>query len=181
MQFVELVDFLLKWRDANPTGSKKVLSAAVLAQCDLKLDKALLVGKHCVLRISQMQEVGNDSSAVAALRKIDEYDDRPIVVCLFTTRGMRLLLANTTFLEKVSDRSYRLTTDHLTGSIVDSDILAAHGGIANLPANFKKLWAVHQEADKAENLARIVTATKDLHARSALANPGSVRASSKQR
>ena len=174
MHLAELVDFLLKWRDANTGGSKKMLSAAVLAQTDLKLDKALLISKHCVLRISQMQEVGNDSAAVAAFRKICEFDDRPIVVCLFTSRGMRLLLANSTFLEKVSDRSYRLTADHLAGSILDSDILAAHDGIANLPANFDKLWSMHQAIEPAANLARIVAATKDMHARAAAANPGRV-------
>ena len=130
MHLAELVAFLLNWRDANPNGSKKVLAAEVLARTDLKLDKALLVGKHCVLRISQMQEVGNDSSAVAAFRKIEEYDDRPIVVCLFTSRGMRLLLANSTFLEKVSDRSYRLTSEHLAGSILDADFVAfAYGDV----------------------------------------------------
>ena len=175
MHLAELVAFLLNWRDANPNGSKKVLAAEVLARTDLKLDKALLVGKHCVLRISQMQEVGNDSSAVAAFRKIEEYDDRPIVVCLFTSRGMRLLLANSTFLEKVSDRSYRLTSEHLAGSIFDSDILAAHEGIANLPANFDKLWAVHLATNPADNLSRIVGATKAMHAQVAAANPGRVR------
>ena len=174
MHLAELVDFLLKWRDANAHGSKKALAAAVLAQTDLKLDKALLVGKHCVLRISQMNEVGNDSSAVAAFRKIHEYDGRPIVVCLFTSRGMRLLLANTTLVEKVSERSYRLAVDHLAGSIVDSDILAAHEGVANLPANFDKLWAAHLAIKSADNLERIVAATTAMHAAAAAANPGRV-------
>ena len=75
----------------------------------------------------------------------------------------------------MSDRSYRLTSEHLAGSILDSDILAAHEGIANLPANFDKLWAVHLATNPADNLSRIVAATKAMHAQVAAANPGRVR------
>ncbi len=175
MNLTQLVDFLLKWRDTNPKGTKKALAAAVTAQSDLRLDKALLVGAECVLRINQMQQAGDDSYAVAALHKLCEYDDRPIVVCLLTTRGMRLLLANTSLIEKVSERSYRLANENLTGSVLDTDILAALDGIANLPDNFEKLWTAHQASDRIANIERIVGTTQAMHAVSAAENPGSVK------
>lgn len=175
MNLAQLVDFLLKWRDANPNGTKKALAAAVTAQSDLRLDKALLVGAECVLRINQMQEAGNDSNAVAALHKLCDYDDRPIVVCLLTTRGMRLLLANTSLIEKVSERSYRLANENLVGSVLDEDILSALDGIANLPENFEKLWAAHQGSDHTLNVERIVGSTQAMHAISAAENPDSVK------
>ncbi|MEO6596807.1 MAG: hypothetical protein ABIP94_18830 [Planctomycetota bacterium] len=175
MNLAQLADFLLEWRSDHPVGSKKALVAAVAGQTDLRPDKALLVGPQWVLRISQMEERGNDSNAIVALRKIHEYDDRPIVVCLLTALGMRLVLANTSFVEKVSDRSYRLAKDHLTGSVLDTDILAAYDGVANLPANFDKLWAVHVASDAAANMERIVAATQAMHASAAALYPDRVK------
>lgn len=181
MKLAELVESLTKWRDANPKGSKRDLAAAITAQSDLKLDKALLIGSQCVLRISQMNEVANDSNAVLSFRKLFEHDHLPVIICLLTSRGMRLLLGNTSFIERVSDRSYRIAVDNLTGSILDSDIASALDGVANLPNNFEQLWAVHQGSDRAANVERIVAATKDVHASEARANPGRVKLSSKPR
>lgn len=164
MHLAELVAFLLQWRDANPKGSKKALAAAVTTQSDLQLDKALLISTHSVLRISQMDEVGNDSHEVAAFRKLCDYDDRPIVTCLLTSRGMRLVLANTSLLEKVSSRSYKLSTDNITGSILDTDIRSALNGVANVPENFEQLLAAHENSDLTENIARIVATTLEMHA-----------------
>ncbi|MFK7742387.1 MAG: hypothetical protein AB8H80_18885 [Planctomycetota bacterium] len=174
MHLAEIVQFLLQWHNANAKGSKKQLAAALTAQTDLQFDRALWHNEHCALRVSQMQEVGNESDSVLAFRKICEHDDRPIVVCLLTSKGMRLLLANTTLVETVSDRSYKLRANNLTGSILDSDIRAAHEGIANIPGNFAKLWQAHQDQDPAANLERIVAATAERHARELAANPGRV-------
>jgi hypothetical protein len=175
MNLAELVDCILQWRDATPNGSKRRLADAVIAKSDLQLDKALLVGSQCVLRISQMQESGNESNALAAFHKICDYDDKPVLVCLMTSRGMRLLLANTTFLEKVSERSYKLAADNLVGGVLESDLLSAVNGVANLPANFEALWATHTASDRTANIQRIVTATQEMHARAAAANPDSVK------
>ena len=173
MKLAALVEFLLKWRDAHPEGTKKALVAAVTAQSDLRLEKALLVGSDCVLRINQMQEAGNDSNAVAALWKLHDYDDLPIVACLLTSKGMRLMLANLSLIEQVSDRSYKLAEGNLTGSVLDSDIRAALDGVANLPAQFEQLWSAHAASDRAANVQRLVAATQAMHAAAAAANPGS--------
>lgn len=175
MNLAELVDCILQWRDATPNGSKRRLVDSLIAKTDLELDKALLVGSQCVLRISQMQESGNEANAIAAFHKICDYDDKPVLVCLMTSRGMRLLLANTTFLGKVSERSYKLTADNLVGGVLESDLLSAVNGVANLPANFEALWATHAASDRAANIQRIVTATQEMHAQSAAANPDSVK------
>lgn len=164
MHLAELVALLQQWRQANPNGSKKALAQTVTAQSDLQLDKALLIGAHCVLRISQMEAAGNDSHEIAAFRKFCDHDDRPILVCLLTARSMRLVLANTSLLETVSSRSYRITDGNITGSILDSDILAARDGIANLPENFERLWAIHQNCDRGAEIARIVASTQAMHA-----------------
>ena len=120
-------------------------------------------------------------NAVVSFRKLFEHDHLPVIICLLTSRGMRLLLGNTSFIERVSDRSYRIAVDNLTGSILDSDIASALDGVANLPNNFEQLWAVHQGSDRAANVERIVAATKDVHASEARANPGRVKLSSKPR
>lgn len=175
MNLAELVDCILQWRNATPNGSKRLLADALVAKTDLQLDKALLVGSQCVLRISQMQEAGNEANAIAAFHKICDYDDKPVLVCLLTSRGMRLVLANTSFIAKVSERSYKLTNDNLVGGVLESDLMSAVDGVANLPANFEQLWAAHAASDRAANIARIVAATQEMHAAAAAANPGSVK------
>ena len=169
MNLAELVDCILHWRDTTPNGSKRALADSVLAKSDLKLDKALLVGSQVVLRISQMQEVGNEEVSLIAFRKVCDYDDRPVLICVMSSRGMRLVLANTTCIEKVSERSYKLTNDNLIGGVFESDVRSAVDGVANLPANFATLWAAHKASDRKANIERIVATTQEMHARTAAA------------
>lgn len=175
MNLDELLDSILKWREANPHGSKRELAAMLVEASDLKLDKALLVGSQCVLRISQMEGAGNASNALAAFHKICDHDDKPFVVCLLTKKGMRLMLANTSCIATVSDRSYKIRTDNLVGGVLESDLVEERDGVANRPENFAQLWAAHTAADHTAEIERIVAATRERHASEAAANPGRVK------
>ncbi len=160
MSLSALVRFVQEWRTASPAGMKDALVAALIEHFSLEQDGALLVGSQFVVRVSQNSADAGFPNAVVALKKIVKYDDRPVIVCLITPNRCVLLLANTTFLRKVSHSSHSLAEHKLVGSILGSDVLPSHEGTSNTPDNFARLWKRHQQTDRASNLLRIITATR---------------------
>ncbi|MEN6405906.1 MAG: hypothetical protein ABFC77_05485 [Thermoguttaceae bacterium] len=98
---------------------------------------------------------------MSTLRK---YDHLPFVVCVVRPHGIEPLLANATFLKKVSHSSHQLRIDNVRGSILGHDILRAYEGIQNLPKNFDSLFASHREFTWEENLSRLVECTNAIAA-----------------
>ncbi len=156
----ELVRFISQWRATHPQETKDSVVHAVLQRFRLEQDGALLVGPAFAIRFCQSKFTASFANAVVAIAKIVEHDDRPIVVCVLTPAGCRFLLANTTFLTRVSHSSHALARDHLRGSILGSDILGEVQGVQNVPECFAELMRMHARADRAANLDRIVAATR---------------------
>lgn len=160
MILVDLVEFVNSWRQRNPRGSKADLAAATLVRFRLAKDGALLIGERFAVRFCQSKFERNFPNGVVAIAKIVQHDHLPVVVCVLTPVGCRLMLANTTFLSKVSHSSHAIARDNLRGTILGTDILTEIAGFANEPRHFRDLWQVHERADRMEHLARIVDATQ---------------------
>lgn len=159
MSLAALVDFVREWRAAHPRGGKDALVAALTERFELKRAGALLASPSFVVRVSENSSDHGFPNAVVAFRKIIENDDRPVVVCLLTPNRCLLHLANTTFLRKVTHSSHGLTEHKLVGSILGGDIVGEYEGITNAAENLTRLWELHQSADHAAHLARIIAAT----------------------
>ena len=97
--------------------------------------------------------------SLSALKKID---DRPLVVCVLRPDKVDFLLANSSMLKKISHSSRELSMQRVRGSFLGHDILRSIGGLKNEPANFEKLFGLHQEFSWNENLQRLVDATQDI-------------------
>ena len=69
------------------------------------------------------------------------------------------LLANTSFLKKISHSSLQLRVDNIKGSFNGTDIMNEYEGIANTPENFEALFALHSAFTWEENVERLVEAT----------------------
>jgi hypothetical protein len=69
------------------------------------------------------------------------------------------LMANTTFLKKISHSSQQLTVDNVRGSFLGHDITRIYSDLANVPANFDALFALHARLTWDENLVRLVEQT----------------------
>lgn len=102
------------------------------------------------------------SNTVASLSRLQKYDDRPFVVCLVTESVNHCMLANTTFLKKISHSSQKLRENNIRGSFNSSDIVQQFEAIANTPDNFDRLFAIHAEVGFDGNLARLVEATNNI-------------------
>lgn len=72
------------------------------------------------------------------------------------------MLANTTFLDKISHSSQKLRVDNIKGSFNGSDIIKDFEGISNEPENFEFLFTSHENYTFAENLERLVESTNNI-------------------
>lgn len=104
----------------------------------------------------------NFSNTVLALSALHRYDDIPFIVCLVTPAQNYLMLANTTFLKKISHSSQELRRDNIKGSFNGSDIMRTFEGVENTPENFEFLYNSHENYTFEENLDRLVEATNHI-------------------
>lgn len=102
------------------------------------------------------------SNTVLALSRLQKYDCIPFIVCVVTPEENYLLLANSTFLRKVSHSSQELRIDNIKGSFNGSDIMREFEGVENSPENFEFLFTSHENYTFEENLARLVEATNNI-------------------
>ncbi len=81
-----------------------------------------------------------------------------------------LLIANSTFVNKISHSSQSLRVDNIKGSFLGSNILRKYDTIENgldivlenTPANFEALFSIHQKSTWDDNLALLVEATHNI-------------------
>lgn len=102
------------------------------------------------------------SNTVLSLSTLQKYDNVPFIVCAVTSDKNYMLLANATFLRKISHSSQDLRIDNIKGSFNGSDIMSDFEGISNEPQNFEFLFTSHENYSFNENLERLVAATNNI-------------------
>jgi len=154
----ELILYLSKYREKNPLADKEELAKAAEKAFGLELQRKVYVGEEYAVRFSSCSGA-SFSNSVLSLSALRIHDDRPLIVCLVRPDEISFLLANTTFLKKISHSSHQLRVDNIRGTFLGHDIIRLYEGIENTPENFDRLWALHQGFTWDENLARLVEAT----------------------
>ncbi|WP_416201196.1 MAG: TIR domain-containing protein [Thermocaproicibacter melissae] len=150
--------------ERNGIGDKELLADAVQREFGLEQDRKLYYCDDFALRFSK-SEKKRMSNTVLSLSALQKYDDRPVIVCIVSKATNYLMLANTTFLQKISHSSQNLRVDNIRGSFNGSDILEFVDGIENSPENFPELFAMHSSFTFQENLERLVEATNGIAGR----------------
>ena len=153
------VDALLALVQANAgVNDKAKLAKLVCARCKLTRDRSVFYGADFAVRFSASagRHFGNTVLSLSNLRK---YDDSPFIVCIVTPNKNHCLLANTTFLKKISHSSHTLRENNIRGSFNASDIARNFEGIENKPDNFARLFEIHAAIGFEGNLTRLVEAT----------------------
>ena len=154
----KLISFIEKNDGIN---SKESLSALVVKEFTLTKDRAVFYNEHFGIRFSSAS-TASFSNTVLSLSNLRKYDHLPFIVCLVTPSKNHLFLANSTFLKKISHSSQALRTDNIRGSFNGSDISRDFEGISNFPANFERLFAIHEPIGFEGNLQRLVEATNNI-------------------
>lgn len=143
------------------TTDKSHLKIAVQQEFDLVKDRSVFYCEWFAIRFckSASRSFGNTVLALSVLHK---YDSIPFIVCLVTPMKNYLMLANATFLKKISHSSQELRRDNIKGSFNGSDIMREFDGVENTPENFEFLYASHENYTFEENLDRLVEATNNI-------------------
>ncbi len=153
-----LIDFLKKYKAAHLAADKQEIQTVASEQFGLTKKRSVYVGPSFALRFCAASQA-SFSNTVVGLSTLKEYDDKPFVVCVVRPNGLEFLLANSTLLKKISHSSHQLRVDNVRGSFLGHDIQREYDGILNEPANFERLFALHQVFGWTENLKRLVDAT----------------------
>jgi len=150
---------LIKQNDG--INDKARLAHIVADTFHLVKDRSVYYCADYALRFSSSAS-RNFGNTVLSLSNLRKYDDRPFTVCLVTPSENHCLIANTTFLKKISHSSQELRENNIRGSFNGSDIVREFEGICNTAQNIGRLYAIHAEIGFEGNLARLVEATNNI-------------------
>jgi len=145
----------------NGIGDKEALSKTIQNEFSLVKDRKVFTGDFFSIRFSK-SENKTMSNTVLSLSALQKYDSKPFIVCIVSSSTNYLLLANTTFLKKISHSSKELRTDNIKGSFNGGDIMMDFQTIENSPENFPELFAYHEGFTFQDNLERHVESTNGI-------------------
>lgn len=158
-----LVAFLEDYSCNHSGCSKADLTQATAEHFDLTRERSVYARPEFAIRFSTASGI-SFSNVVLSLSALHKYDHTPFIVCIVRPVGIQVLLANTTFLKKISHSSHQLTTDNVRGSFLGHDIVRTYSELANEPQNFDTLFAMHAQKSWDENLERLVAETNAIAA-----------------
>lgn len=156
---ISLVDFIT---ERNSIMDKAELSKQVQEHFKLTKDRSVYYGDWFAIRYCK-STTRNLSNTVLGLSVLQKYDDKPFFVCIVTPGKNHILIANSTFLKKISHSSHELRVDNIKGSFNGSDIMRYYDGVENIPENFEFLFTSHENFTFKENLQRLVESTNNIN------------------
>lgn len=161
-------DFVKYILTSAPKYNKEVVEEDAFKKFGLIKDRKVYHNDYFAVRFSYSKSSSNSfSNTVLSLSALEKYDKIPFFVVLVRRDADNLiLLANTTFLKKISHSSQNLRMDNIKGSFNGSDIMRSYEDYANAPENFDFLFALHQGLDWEDNLSRLVDASAKIKPKS---------------
>lgn len=158
----DIIDQLVRFISENHSGGdKQKLADLVQKEFGLVKDRSVYYCDEFAIRFLKAQSL-RFSNTVLSLSNLRKFDNLPFIVCVVSPRRNYLLLANTTFLKKISHSSHELRANNIRGSFNGSDIFLDYEGIENSPENFGYLFDVHSQFSFDENLLRLVESTSGI-------------------
>lgn len=152
------IDFIRQQKSADPSRDKEALQKLYEAKFKPTRARSVLIGEGYALRFSEAR-TSSFSNTVLSLSALKAHDHRPFVIVVVRDASVDFMLANTTFLRRISHSSHTLRFDNVKGSFNGSDIMVDYEGLANSPENFESLFALHSAFTWEDNLERLVEAT----------------------
>lgn len=155
-------DFINYVLNKAPKHDKAHVAQDVAQHFQLIKDRTVYHNAYYAVRFSYSKSE-SFSNTVLSLSALEKYDKIPFFVVLVRRTGdNKIMLANTTFLKKISHSSQHLTMTNIKGSFNGSDIVKEYGNYANIPENFDDLFSIHQGLDWEDNLQRLVDASSQI-------------------
>ena len=156
--FAKFCNFLQYYSMFHPECVKSEICKATVNEFSLTKERSVFYRDEFAVRFSSAQGL-TFSNGVLSLSALQKYDQSPFVVCVIRPQRVELLLANSTFLKKISHSSQQLRINNVRGTFLGHDILRDYAGIINKPDNFEELFDIHTQFSWEENIARLVENT----------------------
>jgi len=156
-----LHEFIAFVSEQDGINDKSRLAEMVSEEFSLTRDRSVFYCRDFAVRFSKSNSQ-SFSNTVLSLSNLRKFDHHPFLVCLVTPMANYLMLANTTFLKKISHSSQELRVNNIRGSFNGSDISKEFNGVTNSPENFEALYNIHAELGFEENLPRLVEQTNSI-------------------
>lgn len=166
----DAIAYLAEIKAETPHINKAGLQAAYINRFQPTKMRSVFVRDDYAMRFCEAQ-TGGFSNTVLSLSALHKHDTRPFVIVVNRPQSVSFMLANATFLKKISHSSHYLRTDNIKGSFNGTDILANFQDIENIPENFSDLFAFHEAFTWHDNLERLVEETNGIVARDGLFRP----------
>jgi hypothetical protein len=166
----ESVNFINAFKASNPDADKAAVQKAWVDWASPEKMSSVFVANGFAIRFSEAM-TGGFSNTVVSLSALAKHDARPFVVVVVRRSSVDLMLANATFLKRVSHSSQQLRLDNVKGSFNGPDIMTVFEGTPNRPEHFDDLFALHSAFEWEENLERLVEATNEIIARNTRFEP----------
>lgn len=154
----QFCDFVYAFAKKHPKATKAEISKAATEEFSLSRKRSVYYRDEFAVRFSSASG-SSFSNGVLSLSSLEEYDQMPFVVCVVRPKSIEFLLANTTFLKKISHSSQKFTQGNIRGTFLGHDILREYDGIDNRPEFFDELFDIHQQFTWEENIERLVEST----------------------
>lgn len=148
-------------RSHHGIDNKFLLSSIVKEKFSLTIDRSVYYCKEFAIRFSKSSSI-NFSNGVVSLSQLQKFDDRVFIVCVVTPDFNYCLIANSTFLKRISHSSHLLRVDNIRGTFLGSDIARSFEGIENREENISRLYRIHENINFEGNLVRLVEATNNI-------------------
>lgn len=158
MELVDAIAFIREYKRANPPSDKAAVQQVFVNRFAPTKARSVYLGNGYAMRFSAAR-TRSFSNTVLSLSALQAHDARPLVVVVVRERTVDFLLANTTFLKKISHSSHELRIDNIKGSFNGTDIMVEYEGVPNSPENIDHLFAQHLAFTWEENVERLVEAT----------------------
>jgi hypothetical protein len=155
------IEFIKNYKAANPAANKASTQEAFVRRFSPTRIRRVYVGDGYAIRFSEAR-TGAFSNTVLSLSALQLHDARPFVVSVVRNRSVGFLLANSTFLRKISHSSHELRTNNIKGSFNGTDISLEYEGVTNGPENFEELFVLHSAFTWTENVTRLVEVTNEI-------------------
>lgn len=157
----QAIEFIGELKRADPSATKARIQREFVARFAPTRVRSVFVGEGYALRFSEAR-TGSFSNTVLSLSALRLHDNDPFVVVVVRPQSIDFLLANATYLRKISHSSHQLRADNIKGSFNGTDIMTEYEGTPNRPENFEQLFAQHLAFRWDENVFRLVEATNEI-------------------
>lgn len=154
----EIIAGIQQFKASSPHSAKAEIERAIAGEFGLQQERSVFRAPTSAFRFSEARGQ-SFSNTILSLSTLQRYDHEPFIVVVVRPKSVEFLLANSTFLKKISHSSHQLRTDNVKGSFLGHDIMRQWDDVTNEPKHFDYLFSVHRDIPWEDNLIRLVEST----------------------